>query len=26
VRQAFHQEVATFCDKVGLTLPPWPAA
>jgi ring-1,2-phenylacetyl-CoA epoxidase subunit PaaA len=23
VRQAFHDEVKTFCDKVGLTLPTW---
>jgi ring-1,2-phenylacetyl-CoA epoxidase subunit PaaA len=23
VRQAFHAEVQTFCDKVGLTLPTW---
>jgi ring-1,2-phenylacetyl-CoA epoxidase subunit PaaA len=26
VRQTFHQEVHAFCDKVGLTLPPWSAA
>jgi ring-1,2-phenylacetyl-CoA epoxidase subunit PaaA len=23
VRQAFHDEVKAFCDKVGLTLPTW---
>jgi ring-1,2-phenylacetyl-CoA epoxidase subunit PaaA len=26
VRQAFHQEVQTFCAPLGLTLPAWPAS
>lgn len=26
VRQAFHEEVKAFCDKVGLTLPEWTPA